>query len=277
MQNQTVLITGCSTGIGASTARVFSEQGWNVAATMRKPSDGAALASLSGVRVFALDVTNEVSVAAAVRGTRETFGRVDVLVNNAGYGTIGPFECASREVIARQFDTNVYGVFTATRAVLPLMRERRSGVIINVSSLGGLTTFPLMSLYHATKFALVGFSESLGFEVAPFGIRVKVIAPGIVATRFGASLVRTYEGDGGPYAESIASVGQAWTAVVEASSSEKVGRAIYDAATDPSGQIRYVVGDDADRLLAVRATLTDAQHVEMTLERFGLSRAPSKT
>src|SRR4051812_25150587 len=204
---KSVLITGCSTGIGAAAARVFAENGWNVAATMRNPRDGEALKALPGVEVLPLDVTDEASVKAAVARTIVLFGAVDVLVNNAGYGTFGPFETASHAIIARQFDTNVHGVFNTTRAVLPSMRERGSGMIINVASVGGLTTFPMFSLYHATKFALVGFSESLGFELAPFGIQVKVIAPGGVSTDFaGRSMVPTFEGDGGVYAGTVAKV-----------------------------------------------------------------------
>lgn len=156
---------------------------------MRNPADGAALAELANVRVLALDVTDRASIEAAVQQA----GRVDVLINNAGYGVFGPFETASEEVIEKQFSTNVYGVFNVTRAVLPGMREQKSGVILNVSSIGGLITFPLFSLYHATKFALFGFSESLQYELAPFGIRVKVVAPGGVKTDFaGRSLVPTF-------------------------------------------------------------------------------------
>ncbi|MEO5730412.1 MAG: SDR family oxidoreductase [Byssovorax sp.] len=269
---KTVLITGCSTGIGAAAARVFAENGWNVAATMRNPAHGEALKALPGVEVLALDVIDEASVNAAVRRTIEAFGAVDVLVNNAGYGTFGPFETASHEIIARQFDTNVHGVFNTTRAVLPSMRERKSGVIINVSSVGGLTAFPLFSLYHATKFALVGFSESLGFELAPFGIQVKMVAPGGVKTDFGGrSLVRTFEGDGGAYAGSIAQVADAFTSGGAGySSSESLGKAIFGAATDGSKQTRYIVGDDATAMLAGRAQMTDEQYVAMMTEQFGL-------
>ncbi len=212
---KSVLITGCSSGIGAAAAKVFSDHGWNVAATMRSPEQGEALRALPGVKVLALNVTDKASIGAAVRQTLQDFGSIDALVNNAGYGLFGPFETASQEVIKRQFDTNLFGLFDVTRAVLPSMREHQTGVIVNVASIGGLTTFPMNSLYHATKYAVVGFSESLGYELAPFGIQVKVIAPGGVATDFaGRSMVRTFEGDGGAYAPTIAKVMAAFAAAI---------------------------------------------------------------
>ena len=274
---KSVLITGCSSGIGAAAARVFSERGWNVAATMRNPAQGDALARLPGVEVFALDVTDRASVSAAVRQAQDAFGAIDVLINNAGYGAFGPFETASHDVIARQFDTNVHGVFNVTRAVLPGMRERKTGLIINVASVGGLTTFPLFSLYHATKFALIGFSESLGFELAPLGIRVKVVAPGGVATDFASrSMVRTFEGDGGAYADTIAKVSQGFAANrANYASSESLGQALFGAATDASAQTRYVVGADAEAILATRSTISDAQYVAAVQQRFGIAALQS--
>ena len=200
----TVLITGCSSGIGAAAVRRFAEQGWNVAATLRKPEAARFEPGAGCVETFALDVTDPHSVDAAVGRTMERFGQIDVLINNAGYGLFGPFESATPEVIERQFRTNVGGVFAVTRALLPQMRERASGVIINVASLTGLVAMPLYSLYAASKYAVVGFSESLSHELASFGIRVKVFAPGAVMTDFsGRSMVRTFDGDGGPYADSI--------------------------------------------------------------------------
>ena len=136
--------------------------------------------------------------------TLKAFGHIDALINNAGYGLFGPFETADDADIEKQFATNLFGLFDVTRAVLPAMREQKSGVIVNVSSIGGLTTFPMNSLYHATKFAVVGFSESLNFELAPFNIRVKVVAPGGVSTDFaGRSLVTTFKDNNHPYAEAV--------------------------------------------------------------------------
>jgi len=270
----TVLITGCSSGIGAAAVRCFAEQGWNVAATLRNPSSAEFGQGTGRVEKFALDVTDQRSVDQAVAATLDRFGRIDVLINNAGYGLFGPFESASPEAISRQFQTNVDGVFAVTRAVLPAMRERGSGVIVNVASLTGLVAMPLYSLYAASKYAVVGFSESLSHELAPFGIRVKVIAPGSVATDFsGRSMARTFEGDGGPYADSIRKVAGAFAANRSSAGAtpEHLGQALYDAATDGSAQVRYVIGDDALALMQTRKEIGEEALLVGIRQRFGLA------
>ncbi|AVO42838.1 SDR family oxidoreductase [Simplicispira suum] len=271
----TVLITGCSSGIGAATVKHFASQGWNVAATLRNPAAAPFDDSAGKVASFALDVTDPHSVAAAVAQAVERFGQIDVLINNAGYGLFGPFESATQEVIERQFQTNVFGVFAVTRAVLPHMRERASGVIINVASLTGLVAMPLYSLYAASKFAVVGFSESLSHELGPLGIRVKVFAPGAVATDFsGRSLVRTFEGDGGPYAQSIGKVMGVFAAnrgTSNASTPEQLAQALYDAATDGSAQLRYVIGEDAKALMQTRKDIGEEALMGAMRQRFGLA------
>ena len=170
-----ILVTGASSGIGRATVRTFSAVGWQVAATMRQPEDGHDLASLSGVRVFPLDVTSTESVEAAVGMAHEAFGRLDAVVNNAGYGVDGVFESMDDELIRHQFETNVFGLMRVTRAVLPLLRRQQGGTLVQVSSMGGRVTFPLYSIYHGTKWAVEGFSESLAFELRPFGIRVWLV------------------------------------------------------------------------------------------------------
>src|SRR5215469_12840168 len=162
---KTLFITGASTGIGRAAALFFRDKGWNVAATMRNPADHSGLAS-STVRTIPLDVTKSVTIRPALDQALQAFGSIDVLVNNAGYGAFGPLEAASDEQIERQFATNVTGLMAVTREFLPHFRERSSGVVINISSVGGRATFPLSSLYHATKWAVEGFSEALNFELA---------------------------------------------------------------------------------------------------------------
>ena len=271
----TVFITGCSSGIGAAAVRHFAAQGWNVAATLRNPASAHFEDGAGKVATFALDVTDQKSVDAAVAQAAERFGQIDVLINNAGYGLFGPFETATQEVIERQFQTNVFGVFAVTRAVLPHMRERASGVIINVASLTGLVAMPLYSLYAASKFAVVGFSESLSHELGPLGIRVKVFAPGAVATDFsGRSLVRTFEGDGGPYAQSIGKVMGVFAAnrgTSNASTPEQLAQARYDAATDGSEQQRYVSGEDAKALMQTRKDIGEEALMGAMRQRFGLA------
>lgn len=260
---QTALITGCSSGIGAAAARHFAAQGWAVAATMRDPAAGAALKDAGRVETLALDVTDKASIERAVGETIARFGRIDALVNNAGYGLFGPFETATDADIEKQFATNLFGLFDVTRAVLPAMRAQTSGVVVNVASIGGLMTFPMNSLYHATKFAVVGFSESLNFELAPFGVRVKVVCPGGVATDFaGRSLAKTFKDDGRPYADGVARTMAAFRRNQgRYSSAETIAEGLYAAATDGTRQIRYVLGDDAVAMAAGRAKMTDEQYV----------------
>jgi NAD(P)-dependent dehydrogenase (short-subunit alcohol dehydrogenase family) len=264
----TILITGASTGIGRKTAELFRDKGWNVAATMRNPDESLAGGSL---KTFALDVTQQESVNAAVQQVFDSFGQIDVLLNNAGYGAFGPFECATAEQVGRQFSTNVGGVFAMTRAVLPHFRERRTGVIINVSSVGGRATFPLYSLYHASKWAVEGFTEALRYELEQFNIRVKLIEPGSIATDFaGRSLDRLTKEGLNDYDKLVEQVVASWTANRRSSPSELVAEAIYQAATDGSAQLRYVVGDDAKMILEARKGMTDEAYHALVKQRFGI-------
>ena len=175
---KTVFITGASSGFGKESVRLFSEKGWNVVATMRSPEKEQELTGLAGVLVTKLDVTDESTIASAVTKALSAFGQIDVLVNNAGYGALGVLEAASDEEIRRQMEVNFFGLIAVTKAVLPGMRAQRSGVIVNVSSVGGRITFPFSTLYHATKFAVEGLTEALQYELTPFGIRTKIIEPG---------------------------------------------------------------------------------------------------
>ena len=181
---KTVLVTGASSGFGRETVRVFVEKGWNVIATMRSPEKEEELSKIEGVMVVRLDVTDKRSIREAVAAGVSRFGGIDVLVNNAGYGAFGALEVAPDEVIRQQFEVNLFGLIDVTKAVLPGMRERKSGVIINVSSVGGRLTFPFATLYHATKFAVEGLTESLQYELNPLGIRLKIVEPGGYRTNF---------------------------------------------------------------------------------------------
>lgn len=269
--NKTVLITGCSTGIGQASALHFAEQGWNVVATMRNTQAGEELAKHANIRVIALDVTSRESAQHAVEAALKEFGRLDVVVNNAGYGLFGPFETASEEAIDKQFQTNVTGIFNVTRAALPAMRSQKEGVIINVSSIGGLAAFPLFSLYHATKFAVFGFSESLQYELAPFGIKVKVIAPGGVKTDFASrSLARTFDNDDHAYADTVEKVQASFASRRgNYASSESLAVAIYGAATDGTNRLRYVVGEDAEQIVGARMQMSEEAFSTLVRERMG--------
>ncbi len=175
-----VLITGCSGGIGRLTAKLFADRGWSVAATARRPEE----ISLDNVTALRLDVTDEASIASAVAATVDRFGTIDVLVNNAGYGLFGPLEGAGAGEFEAQIRTNLLGPVSVICHVLPVMRARRTGVIVNVSSLAGRVATPFMSGYSASKFAVEGFSESLRYELSLHGIRVKIVEPAHFKTGF---------------------------------------------------------------------------------------------
>ena len=271
---KTVFITGTSTGIGAAAVRLFAQHGWQVAATMRNPAD-AKFGDLPNVRVYALDVTDAAAAPRAIEQAHADFGGLDVLINNAGYGLVGPFESATDEQIQQQFATNVFGVFAVTRAALPILRAQKSGVIINITSVGGRTAFPMNSLYHATKFGLDGFSESLWYELAPFGIHVKVVAPGGVATDFATrSLKMTVDpsDDINPYAGQVRSVLAAFNGRGGAASTpEQIAEVIYTAATDGTSQLRYIAGTDAHGLLTAKAGMSEADFATMIQGSFGVA------
>jgi NAD(P)-dependent dehydrogenase (short-subunit alcohol dehydrogenase family) len=173
------LITGCSTGFGRELARAVLDRGERVVVTARDPGTIQDLVAGRGDAAIALrlDVTKPDEITAAVRTAEATFGRIDVLVNNAGIGYFGAIEESDEAEVRRMFEINVFGLAAMTRAVLPGMRARRSGHVVNVASIGGLRAFPAVGFYNATKFAVVGLSESLALEVAPLGIRVTVVAP----------------------------------------------------------------------------------------------------
>lgn len=237
-----ILITGASSGIGQHTAKYFQAKNWRVAATMRSPQ-GSDLAKIVDIECFRLDVTDPESVKQAVSEVLKTFGTIDVLVNNAGFGVLGPFEASTDEQVARQFETNVFGLMNVCRAVIPHFREKMGGYIVNVSSISGRMAFPFFSLYHATKWAVEGFSESLQYELEPFNIKVKIIEPGPIRTDFyGRSQVIA---NGSGYEHYAARADKVIEFMKRAGSTapdgEMVAEAIYRAVTDGSKRLRYGV------------------------------------
>lgn len=185
-RRKTVLITGTSSGFGRMTTEMFAERGWNVVATMRAPDKETELQKLNNVLLLKMDVQDEDTVASAVSEAIEKFGKIDVLVNNAGYGSLGFFEGISMDEIMRQYQVNVFGAMRATKAVLPHMRKAKSGTIVNISSAAGGHTGPLGSIYYSSKWALEGWAECLSYELLPLGIQVKIVQPGAFKTDFGS-------------------------------------------------------------------------------------------
>jgi NAD(P)-dependent dehydrogenase (short-subunit alcohol dehydrogenase family) len=257
---RTVLITGASTGIGKATAILFQQRGWNVIATMRSPQKATGLANLKGVLCLPLDVTDPASIHSAIATGLEKFTTIDAIVNNAGYGLVGAFETSTREQIQRQFDTNVFGLMEVTRAILPHFRARQQGVIANISSVGGRVTFPLYSLYHSTKWAVEGFSESLQFELRPFNIRVKVVEPGPIKTDFyDRSADVTSNPEIPDYDGFVAKVlPNTNRSGVDGLPPEAVAQVIYKACSDRSWKLRYPVGNNIGSFLLLRKFLPES-------------------
>ena len=246
---KTVLITGCSSGYGLETARHFHAQGWNVLATMRTPR-ADVLCESERLRVLALDVTNPESISAAI----EASGPIDALVNNAGIGAMGAFEATPIATAREIFETNTFGVMAMVHAVLPGFRERRSGVVVNVTSSATLAPFPLVSVYTASKAAIEGFTASLALELEDFDVRAKLVEPGYGPTTNFTSNGRTRM-DGlipEPYAafarRVMAGVRQRDLVTHESD----VARAVWRAVNDDTGQLRFPAGPDAVALAQVR-------------------------
>ena len=221
---------------------------------MRQPDQETELTHLDRMLVTRLDVQDADSIQSAVDAGLAKFGQIDALVNNAGYGAYGPLEATPFEKIRRQFDVNVLGLLATTQALLPHLRANRNGVIVNVSSVGGRMAFPLGSLYHGTKFAVEGISESLQYELAPVGVRVKFVEHGCMKTDFGGRLLdfsndptlTEYQ----PLIEAV--VGLLGPMTANGSSPELVAEVIYTATTDETDQLRYEAGADALHMLAGR-------------------------
>ena len=237
-----IMITGCSSGFGLEIARLLLQRGWDVVATMRRP-DKDALPPSDQLRILPLDVDSEESIAAAVAAA----GPLDVLVNNAGVGWLNALEGTPMSAVRALFVTNTLGLIAMTQAVLPQMRERGAGVIVNVSSSVTLRSLPLLSVYTATKAAVNAFTESLALELEPFGVRARVVLPGRAPdTRFGDNArARMTGGFPEPYADLVQRVFAGWQEGGPVTHAGDVADAVWRAATDPSCPLRLPAGADA--------------------------------
>jgi NAD(P)-dependent dehydrogenase (short-subunit alcohol dehydrogenase family) len=268
---KTVLITGCSSGFGEAAARLFANNGWNVIATMRNPSEG--FREYSNVLVTKLDVQDNETIKAAVNLGITRFEKIDVIINNAGYGLFGVFEGTSRQKVQEQFDVNVFGVMDVVRETLPHFRENRSGLYINVSSGAGVFGLPMISLYNASKFALEGFSESLSYELAALGIGVKVVEPGgVLETKFGQRSGQEFSStatpsDYDPFIAGAAAVFDQLRQNRGLATSEQVANVIYDAATDGTDRLRYVATEDIKPLVEKRRGSSEEEYMAFMRER----------
>jgi len=247
---KTIFITGASAGLGKATAKLFQAKGWNVIATMRNPEKETELNQLENITLLPLDVTNPEQIKTTVAKAITTHS-VDVVFNNAGYGLMGAMEAFTDEQMLKQIDTNLIGVLRVTQAFIPYFREKKSGLFVSTTSMGGFLTFPLHSIYHATKFALEGWSEGMSFELGLHNIGIKTVAPGGTATDFlGRSLDRNTHPAYRGLEDKLFSLTDAM--MDAAASAHQIAQVVYEAATDGKDQIRYVAGQDANALYARR-------------------------
>ncbi len=242
---KTIFITGASSGIGKASAKLFASKGWNVLATMRNPDKETELNKIENITLLPLDVTDLNGITDIVQKVTEN-NTIDVVLNNAGYGTVGALEGTTDEQLQQIVNTNLLGVIRTTKAFIPHFREKENGVFITITSIGGLVAFPFFSLYHATKWALEGWTESMAFELKRFGVSIKTVSPGGTATDFaGRSLVTI---SNPAYNDSY---NQFWKRFVNPdfmanlSSPAQIADVIYEAATDGKEQLRYLAGKDA--------------------------------
>jgi len=269
---KTVLITGTSSGIGKATVIEFAKMGWNVIATQRNPENEMDFDKFQNVKLYSLDVTNLQSIQNTISQAQIEFGSIDVVVNNAGYGVDGAFEAMSDEIIEKQFNTNVFGLMRVTREAIKHMRPNGGGTIIQISSMGGKITFPLYSIYHATKFAVEGFTESIHYELAQFNIKMKLIEPGPIVTDFyGRSRQFIKPTDTNQYDGFIQKFNDAAEKVMkDAEGPEVVAKIIYKSSTDNNSQMRYAVGKPGPMLLMLRKLLSDKLYFLMVKKSYNL-------
>ncbi|MFT5914356.1 MAG: NAD(P)-dependent dehydrogenase (short-subunit alcohol dehydrogenase family), partial [Bacteroidia bacterium] len=257
-----------SSGLGKAAVQLFAQKGWNVIATMRKPEKEIELGNDENIILLPLDVTDSSQVKSTVAKAIEK-AKIDVVFNNAGYGLAGPFEGATDEQISQQMNTNLLGVMRVTREFLPHFRENKSGIFITTTSIGGLVTLPFNSVYHATKWALEGWSESLAFELKEFGITVKTVSPGGITTNFaGPSLVLTDHKAYGKQMQQVFSVFMDPERAMLYSTAMQIAEVVYEAATDGKSTLRYVAGEDAKEMYAQRLKLGDEEYRKAVAETF---------
>jgi NAD(P)-dependent dehydrogenase (short-subunit alcohol dehydrogenase family) len=263
---QTIFITGTSSGLGKASAKYFAEQGWNVAATMRTPEKETELTQYSNIRLFKLDVTDLQQVQEATTQAIAAFGKIDVVINNAGMGTYGPLELAREADIDWQFAVNARGPINVIRAFLPHFRANGGGMFINVSSFMGITTAaPLGSLYNMSKFALEGLTEGLYYELKPFNIDLRLIEQGgTTGTNFIENVRWNRHQEITAYDEQIARLKTLFAnaGAHATESTEDIAQILGDLATRKSNRFRTVIGAAGNQLMAMRNSMPIEEYLE---------------
>jgi NAD(P)-dependent dehydrogenase (short-subunit alcohol dehydrogenase family) len=273
------VVTGSSSGIGYETALLLARNGFYTFVTMRNLNKSKEIIENAKndrlpLKVLELDVTSDESVSKSIANIYRECGRIDVVVNNAGYALLGAVEDLSMEELRAQFETNFFGAVRVIKAVLPIMRKQKSGTIVNVTSMGGRIAIPLDPAYHATKFALEGLSESMQYEIRPFGIRIIVIEPGVVSTNFyGGSLkmakMSVDPSNLSPYSKMLQGLEKAAGQMLKSSiSPTEVAKVIVGAVSSDNPDFRYIVGDDAVQILEAAKKISDRELRENIEKRF---------
>lgn len=269
-KQKVAVVTGSSSGIGYEISLILTRNNFTTYATMRNLQKGSDLKSIAEdeklpLHFVQLDVTDE-NVKNAVQTIYDESGRIDILVNNAGYGLTGAFEDLSIDEIKKQFETNVFGLIRTTQAVLPIMRKQRSGMIVNISSGAGRFGFPTGSAYASTKFAVEGLSESMSYEVEPFGIKVILIEPGVIKTNFFNSsvLARKSQDPNSPYAPLMTGMNDNVNKMMKnASTPQYVAEIVLQAITSENPKLRYLAGKDVEQWLEAKRKMSDEEFVNM--------------
>ena len=270
-KQKVAIVTGSSSGIGHEISLILARNGFPTYATMRNLQKGSDLKSIAEdeklpLHFAQLDVTDENSVKKAIQTIHDEAGRIDILVNNAGYGLTGAFEDLSLDEIKTQYETNVFGLIRTTQSVLPIMRKQRSGLIVNISSGAGRFGFPTGSAYVSTKFAVEGLTESMSYELEPFGIKVILIEPGVIKTNFFNSsvLAKKSQDPNSPYATLMKGMEDSVDKMMEnASTPQYVAEVVLHAVTNENPKLRYLAGKDVEQLVDAKRKMSDEEFVNM--------------
>jgi len=276
--SQVALVTGSSTGIGFETSLALARTGFYTYATMRNLEDSNKIVEIANkeglpLDVLQLDVTDYNSVNDAISQIYEKKKRIDVLINNAGYALAGPLEETSTEEIMKQFETNFFGAIKTMQSVIPIMRNQKSGKIVNVTSIGGLIAFPLDSIYHGTKFALEGVSQSIRYELGSFNIKIILIEPGAVGSRFWNNIKMANKSDDAhsPYRKTIDTISETFSRMAESAiHPSEVAKVITEAVTTDTPELRYVIGKDANFILEKSKASSNKAFEDSMKEQFNL-------
>src|SRR5919108_3439008 len=270
-EGMVAVVTGSSSGIGYESVLALARNGFTTFATIRNLGKAGQIESVASkeklpIHVVQLDVTDDASVQNAIQEVMKKAGRIDVVVNNAAYGLTGAFEDLSIEEIKTQYETNFYGVIRVTQAILPIMRKQGSGRIVNISSGAGRFGYPSGSAYVSTKFALEGLSESMAYELEPFGIKVVIVEPGVIRTNFGDGLVvaKKSQDPNSPYSKMMQKIATSFEEMMKnASSPDIVAKVVLNAVRDENPSLRYLAGSDVETWLGGKRKMADEELYKM--------------